>query len=140
MGVLCATQLNLWVWKTFLSCTKLKWKGSMSNGPVAGTGYSAARGKVLYTDVKSRRSGMRSCTKRQIVGTPAPTSDNQIVHQKPALTVASPMNSGKCSDCVNTVTFKGRRWRNEETNVKFAMLKIKQPASQLISRSTNFPK
>lgn len=74
------------------------------------------------------------------VDTPAPTSDNQIVHQKPALTVASPINSGKCSDCVNTVTFKGRRWRNEETNVKFAMLKIKQLASQLISRSTNFPK
>lgn len=76
---------------------------------------------------------MRSCTKRQIVDTPAPTSDYQIVHQKPALTVASPVNSGKCSDYVNTVTFKGRRWRNEETNVKFAMLKIKQPASQLIS-------
>lgn len=108
-------------------------EGQHEQWPGAGTAHSAAQGKVLYTDVKSRGSGMRSCTKRQIVDTPAPTSDNQIVHQKPALTVASPVNSGKCSDYVNTVTFKGRRWRNEETNVKFAMLKIKQPASQLIS-------
>lgn len=96
--------------------TKLKWKGSMSNGPVAGTGHSAAHGGDLYTDVKSRRSGMRSCTKRQIVDTPEATSDNQIVHQKPALTVASPMNAGKCSGNANTVAFKGRRWCNEGTN------------------------
>lgn len=72
---------------------------------------------------------MRSCSKRQIVDTPAPTSANQIVHQKPALTVASPMNAGKCSGFANTVAFKGRRWHNEETNVKFAMLESKQLAS-----------
>lgn len=116
IGVLLATKLKSAGLENLHELdTKLKWKGHMSHGPVAGTGLQLLRAETCKQMWSQIEVAWDYVQERQIVATLVPTSKYQIVYQASALTVSSPMNAGKCSGCANTVAFKGRRWSNEES-------------------------